>query len=72
MSAGPLTASGPGWFKSSHSGGNTTECLECAYVTHGALIRDSKRARGPVVSIGNEAWRCFIGAVSQGRLSAEG
>jgi hypothetical protein len=65
MPASPLTASEPRWFKSSYSGGNTTECLECAYVAHGALIRDSKyRQRGPIVSVGSEAWCRFIGALS--------
>jgi hypothetical protein len=73
MPASPQTASQPRWFKSSHSGGNTTECLECAYVAHGALIRDSKyHQRGPVVSVGSEAWCLFIGALSsaQGQAGA--
>jgi hypothetical protein len=65
MPASPHTASEPRWFKSSYSGGNTTECLECANVAHGALIRDSKHDhRGPIVSIGSEAWGRFIGALS--------
>ncbi|MET9395798.1 DUF397 domain-containing protein [Streptomyces sp. NPDC006624] len=63
MSAGPQTAPEPTWFKSSHSGANTTECVECAHVSTGALIRDSKNARGPVLSVGDEAWRCFLSAV---------
>ncbi|GGW26718.1 DUF397 domain-containing protein [Streptomyces caelestis] len=65
MPASPQTASEPRWFKSSYSGGNTTECLECAYVAHGALIRDSKHhQQGPIVSIGREAWCRFVGALS--------
>ncbi|MEV0244183.1 DUF397 domain-containing protein [Streptomyces sp. NPDC050674] len=64
MSAGSQIASEPRWFKSSYSGANTTECLECAYVVSGTLIRDSKRSSGPVVSVGSGAWRCFIGAIS--------
>ncbi|WP_328413768.1 DUF397 domain-containing protein [Streptomyces violaceus] len=64
MSAGPQIASGLRWFKSSYSGGNTTECVECAHITNVTLIRDSKTARGPVVSVGTEAWRCFVSAVA--------
>ena len=60
MSVGPQSASEPIWFKSSYSGGNTTECVECAWVAHGALIRDSKRQSGPAISIPVLAWRCFV------------
>ncbi|MGC0377055.1 DUF397 domain-containing protein [Streptomyces sp. SAI-229] len=48
------------WFKSSYSGANTTECVECAHVTHGVLIRDSKNADGSVVSFEAGAWRFFV------------
>ncbi|MFJ5037708.1 DUF397 domain-containing protein [Streptomyces parvulus] len=48
------------WFKSSYSGGNATECVECAYVPHRTLIRDSKHADGPVLSVDAESWRCFV------------
>jgi len=56
------------WFKSSYSGGSGTECVECTYVTDGTLIRDSKHAAGPLVSVGAEAWGRFVGALSQGSL----
>nr|WP_209441045.1 DUF397 domain-containing protein [Streptomyces violaceorubidus] len=59
MAANPA----PHWFKSSYSGGSGTECVECAHVTHGVLIRDSKRPVGPVLSVGTDAWRHFIGAM---------
>ncbi|MFF9031269.1 DUF397 domain-containing protein [Streptomyces iakyrus] len=64
MAAGPQIVSEPSWFKSSYSGGNTTECVECSYSASGALIRDSKTSGGPTILVGSEAWRCFIGAVS--------
>ncbi|MFD6170899.1 DUF397 domain-containing protein [Streptomyces coeruleorubidus] len=72
MPASPLTASESRWFKSSYSGGNTTECLECAYVAHSALIRDSKHyhQRGPIVSVGREAWLRFISALSSAQDQA--
>ncbi|MEV0175317.1 DUF397 domain-containing protein [Streptomyces sp. NPDC050803] len=56
------------WFKSSYSGGSGTECVECAYVTGGALIRDSKRTDGPLVSVATETWLRFVGALSDGGL----
>ncbi|MFI6205273.1 DUF397 domain-containing protein [Streptomyces sp. NPDC051041] len=58
------------WFKSSYSGGNATECVECAHVSHGTLVRDSKQATGPVVPVGSEAWRRFVGAVGRGGMPA--
>ncbi|GHH96053.1 DUF397 domain-containing protein [Streptomyces capillispiralis] len=53
------------WFKSSYSGANTTECVECAHVTHGVLIRDSKDADGSVVSVKTGAWRFFVEGLRQ-------
>jgi hypothetical protein len=53
----------PSWFKSSYSGGNATECLECAHVTCGVLIRDSKNATGPVVPVRASAWSYFVEAI---------
>jgi hypothetical protein len=64
MSTGPQIAHEPRWFKSSYSGGNTTECVECSYVANGALIRDSKVSGGPIVPVGREAWQCFVRAMS--------
>ncbi|EFL32407.1 predicted protein [Streptomyces viridochromogenes DSM 40736] len=65
MPARPQSASEPGWFKSSYSGGNTTECLECANLANGVLIRDSKNPWGPALAIGSRAWRSFVSAVSR-------
>ncbi|MDX3831743.1 DUF397 domain-containing protein [Streptomyces europaeiscabiei] len=50
------------WFKSSYSGGNTTECVEAAFVSTGVLIRDSKRPEGPHVAATAEAWGRFVAA----------
>ncbi|MER7487613.1 DUF397 domain-containing protein [Streptomyces sp. NPDC126497] len=58
------------WFKSSYSGANTTECVECAYVTHGVLIRDSKDADGSVVAVGAGAWESFVGGLRQEQPAA--
>lgn len=57
------------WFKSSYSGGSGTECVECALVDSGIIVRDSKREPGLVVSLGHDAWRAFLGGVlDHGRL----
>ncbi|MGK9459447.1 DUF397 domain-containing protein [Streptomyces sp. G6] len=50
----------PRWFKSSYSGGSGTECVECAYASHGALIRDSKHIGGPTLDVRLNAWKPFL------------
>ncbi|MGC9436452.1 DUF397 domain-containing protein [Streptomyces sp. WG5] len=50
------------WFKSSYSGGNTTECVEAAFVRSGVLIRDSKQPEGPCLGVSAGAWRHFLTA----------
>jgi hypothetical protein len=53
------------WFKSSYSGGNTTECLECARIGEATFVRDSKRPGGPVLAVRAEAWQIFVGAATR-------
>ncbi|MFE1797806.1 DUF397 domain-containing protein [Streptomyces sp. NPDC059517] len=48
------------WFKSSYSGGNETECVECAHVEDRLHVRDTKSVGGPVVTVRCGAWRAFI------------
>lgn len=61
MSVGSQPASGPVWFKSSYSGGNTTECVEAAFTPSGVLVRDSKQPESQHLLISGEAWRGFLG-----------
>lgn len=56
------------WFKSSHSGGSGTECVECAYTGADTLIRDSKQTEASVVQVHSDAWRAFIRALTQDAL----
>jgi hypothetical protein len=51
------------WFKSSYSGGNGTECVECAHVEGATLIRESTRDEGTVLTVRSQAWRAFIRAL---------
>lgn len=52
------------WFKSSYSGGNETECVECAPAGDRVLIRDSKDRDGGTLGIRAPAWRAFIHCLS--------
>jgi hypothetical protein len=61
----------PQWFKSSYSGGSGTECVECAHVEGGTLVRDSKAAGGPVLTIRSRAWSALVGALGRGELCTE-
>lgn len=47
------------WFKSSYSGGNATECVECVYADV-TLVRDSKRSTAEVIAVSRGAWAAFI------------
>ncbi|MFE2826175.1 DUF397 domain-containing protein [Streptomyces sp. NPDC059271] len=58
----PLT---PAWFKSSHSGGSGTECVECAQVNGDTLVRDSARLASPTIAVRNQAWQIFICHISR-------
>jgi hypothetical protein len=53
------------WFKSSYSGGSGTECVEVAFTQTTVLVRDSKRSRGPLLSVGPLAWSRLVGAVGE-------
>ncbi|MEW2573226.1 DUF397 domain-containing protein [Streptomyces sp. NPDC047070] len=58
--ARPATDAPSSWFKSSYSNGAGGECVECAHAVDTALVRDSKKAEGPVLSVRVHAWRAFI------------
>ncbi|MEU9054163.1 DUF397 domain-containing protein [Streptomyces sp. NPDC048384] len=56
------------WFRSSYSNGAGGECIECALTADEALVRDSKCETGPVITLGNSAWRAFLcGLLERGR-----
>ena len=64
MSADRRPSGDPVWFKSSYSGGNTTECVEAAQVPTGLLVRDSKKPEGRRLQLSAAAWSVFIGSLS--------
>ncbi|MBR8641576.1 DUF397 domain-containing protein [Streptomyces tuirus] len=52
------------WRKSSYSNGEGGSCVEVADGTPGTVpVRDSKKAAGPVLLVGADAWRAFIRTV---------
>ncbi|MEZ7157894.1 DUF397 domain-containing protein [Streptomyces althioticus] len=55
----------PTWITSSYSGGSGTECVECAHVETGTLIRDSKWADGPIVRVRPKPWTAFVRSLRQ-------
>ncbi|MFF7282136.1 DUF397 domain-containing protein [Streptomyces griseorubiginosus] len=60
MPVSPETAAEPVWFKSSHSGGNATECVEAAIVQFGVLIRDSKCPKHQHLTVSAPSWTEFL------------
>ncbi|MGW1618486.1 DUF397 domain-containing protein [Streptomyces sp. NPDC002172] len=58
--ASSTTASGPAWFKSSHSGTEGGDCVEVAAATAVVHVRDSKAVAGPVVTVSRQAWAGFV------------
>ena len=58
------------WFTSSYSNGAGGECVECALIGDGALLRDSKSAGGPVIVVRGRNWQAFVRAL--GRMELNG
>ena len=47
------------WRKSSFSGASGGDCTEVATVPGAVLVRDSKDAEGPKLSVGTASWKAF-------------
>ncbi|MFJ6512672.1 DUF397 domain-containing protein [Streptomyces sp. NPDC091406] len=48
------------WTKSSYSGSGGGECVEVASAVSAVYVRDSKRERGPVLSVRADEWAEFV------------
>nr|WSY54600.1 DUF397 domain-containing protein [Streptomyces sp. NBC_00886] len=55
------------WFTSSYSNGAGGECVECALADEYTLVRDSKDATGPVVTVQSRTWCSFVQALRYGK-----
>jgi hypothetical protein len=53
----------PVWFTSSYSNGAGGECVECALIGDGALVRDSKMTESLVIAVSGDTWRAFVQTV---------
>jgi hypothetical protein len=69
MPAHPPASHELAWVKSSYSGGNTTECVECAHADGQVLLRDTKLGGALVASVEVSAWHVFTDAVRRGWAS---
>ncbi|MFE4827369.1 DUF397 domain-containing protein [Streptomyces sp. NPDC056672] len=60
-----------GWRKSTHSNPDGGSCVEVADGVPGIVpVRDSKNPDGPALAVPAPAWSSFIGALTEGALSA--
>ncbi|MFE2639409.1 DUF397 domain-containing protein [Streptomyces scopuliridis] len=51
------------WHKSSYSGQNGGDCIECAVAPEAqVLVRDSKDVKGPRLAFTSQAWAEFVTA----------
>lgn len=68
MHDGPSAIATAAWFKSSHSGAGTTECVEAAFRSLHTAVRDSKDPGRATISFPHSAWADFVGAIRMGRF----
>lgn len=54
------------WTKSSYSAGDGGQCVEVARGDTAVHVRDSKRADGPMLSIGPAQWAAFVRRAAHG------
>ncbi|WP_306318488.1 MULTISPECIES: DUF397 domain-containing protein [unclassified Streptomyces] len=55
------------WRKSSYSGDDGGECVECAPLTPTAIaVRDSKNPDGPRLALSPAAFRAFVAGAARG------
>jgi len=54
---------GSEWRKSSYSGGNSSNCVECRANTSGVLVRDTTNREGFTLSVSASAWLKFTSGI---------
>ena len=56
------------WFKSTHSGPNSDNCVEVAFVGEAIAVRDSKDPHGPALIFTPAEWDAFVGGAKDGEF----
>jgi hypothetical protein len=54
---------GSEWRKSSYSGGNSSNCVECGTSAKGVLVRDTTNRDGCTLTVSASAWSKFTSAI---------
>ena len=54
------------WRKSSHSGGDSGDCVEVAGLPGGVAVRDSKNPGGPRLVFASAEWSTFARRIKAG------
>ncbi len=56
------------WFKSTHSGPDSDNCVEVAFVGEAIAVRDSKNPSGPALIFTPAEWDAFVGGAKDGEF----
>ncbi|MBC6465978.1 DUF397 domain-containing protein [Actinomadura alba] len=59
------------WRKSTHSGGDTGQCVEIAGLPRVVAVRDSKDPDGPKLSFSPATWQAFSADVKSGTFDLQ-
>ena len=60
--------SGAQWIKSTHSGPDSDDCVEVAFVGEAIAVRDSKNPDGPALIFTPAEWDAFVGGAKDGEF----
>jgi hypothetical protein len=53
------------WRKSSFSQGGGSDCVQVAFDSREAAVRDSKNTAGPILVLPAAGWRSFVGDIAR-------
>ncbi|MGI9000622.1 MAG: DUF397 domain-containing protein [Pseudonocardia sp.] len=61
---------GAAWFTSSYTEGNSTQCVEVAFVPGWVGVRDTKdHGQGPILTFTHTAWTAFLTGIHHNELT---
>ena len=56
------------WVKSTHSGPDSDNCVEVAFVGEAIAVRDSRNPEGPALIFTPAEWDAFVGGAKDGEF----